>query len=267
VLLLGGQAMGIFRRRFIVTLLFAFLAALPANLAQAQTNYDFGGLNFQINGNISNYTSTWAPSWSRGLTFEPTNVSVGGMPGTIGIGYNAPVYRSPYATWLAGFKADYGLGPTSGRDDCFGDLADCLTSIENNFTFRGVLGINPAGSPIEFYVTGGAATAGVFDQKFLAPGVMPMHVSPAILEGVSRQVWGYTVGGGIQYQVLAPGALSPAVPGAVSLNLEWLYENLGKFDPTRGIADTVSGTQVRAGVTYNTLFTPVRLNWGSGAGF
>jgi opacity protein-like surface antigen len=267
VLLLGGQAMGIFHGRVIFILLFAFLAALPANFAQAQTNYDFGGLNFQINGNISNYTSTWGPSWSRGLTFEPTNVAVAGMPGTIGIGYNTPVYRSPYATWLAGFKADYGLGTLNGRDDCFGGLADCLTSIENNFTFRGLVGINPTSSPILIYATGGAATASIFDQKFLVPGVMPMHISEAILEGVSRQQWGYTVGGGVQYQVVGPGTLSPAVPGTVSLNLEWLYENLGKFNPTRGIADTVSGTQVSAGITYNTLFTPIRLDWGRGPGF
>jgi hypothetical protein len=247
--------LGVFRGHFAIALLFASVAVVSANLANAAPVYNWSGFYIGANANSSSFTSEWNTTGTRFTrAFAPTppaNVSIFGGLGTFTAGYDLQVYQTSQLSVLAGLTVDYSPGTISGRTDCFNLRYDCYTGIQNNLDLLGRVGINAQGAPFTIYATGGAAFGTIVDQKFPSINITPIRANPALLDGVTRQQWGWAVGAGGLYQVAAPGTLSPALPGALSFSVELLYQNFGKFDLSRGITDGVSGTTWKAGIIYN----------------
>jgi len=256
----------VFRHLLSIAILVLSFVAAPLGAAFAAppviSAYNWGGFYIEGDANMSTLNSTWNFDWripqlpSRPSGFSPL--------GTVGFGYDTPILQFPLATIMIGGVLDGSFGTTTGTDDCFGGRVNCTTFVQNDFTARGVIGVAVPNQPVEFYGTAGLAVASITDLKTVVVA-LPMNrfvnLDP-LIGGVNKEQVGWAAGGGIVYQAFGPGQLSPALPGAVSFDLQLLYQDFGNTTPTRGITINEYLLQWKVGARYSFGPSWDFANWG-----
>jgi len=209
-----------------LTLLASSLATQAADMPQAVYRdmqepvayHTWYGFYVGINGGYAWGASDWT---SPAIGLRPSGWMVGGTAG----------YNYQVGSFVLGLEGDYDWTDVRSSGAC-AVIAAC--EVRNSYlaTFRGRIGF--AMDRFLPYITGGGAYG---DIKAIA-SVTPFAVS----SGVNRLGW--TIGGGIEYAFL----------GNWSAKLEYLYVDLGSFDPyfAAPAVATVNFTEsvFRAGINY-----------------
>ena len=179
--------------------------------------YNWSGLYAGLNVGYGTGTSEWE---IFALDVKPKGTTYGAT-----LGYNWQAGALVY-----GIEADYNLSNMKGSAVCVVVLA-CETSNTWFATFRGRVGY--AFDRFMPYLTGGGAYGNI---------KASINSVPAL--EASETKFGYTFGAGLEYAFL----------GNWTGKIEYLYVNLGSFDPgfTAPVASTVSfdASVIRVGLNY-----------------
>jgi outer membrane immunogenic protein len=179
--------------------------------------YNWSGFYAGLNVGYGTGTSEWAP-----LTLD---ISPKGMTYGATFGYNWQA-----GSWVYGVEADYNLSNMKGSASCV-VVFTCETSNTWFATFRGRVGY--AFDRFMPYVTAGGAYGNI---------KASINTVPAM--EASESNFGYAFGAGLEY----------ALFGSWTTKVEYLYINLGSFDPsfTVPVANSVSfdASIIRVGLNY-----------------
>jgi outer membrane immunogenic protein len=157
--------------------------------------------------------------------------------------------------WLVGIEADIAIGDWSdshafSTTDGFTTLTLTRTStptLGTQGSFRGRFGF--VDGPWLVYATGGGSFVQTKWSETWTPTSALVNPLPPSSVSASKTLWGWTVGGGVEY-MLSPNAL---------VRLEYLYANYGNFTVPLALTTNlgsidVSTQIIRAGFSYR--FTP-----------